>query len=284
MSLIRPCVTLITDFGTASGYVGAMKGAIFSVDPDTRLVDITHDITPGAIQEAAFVLAQAYPCFPDDSVHIVVVDPGVGGPRKPILVSTEKHFFVAPDNGVLSYVFQREEVYGAWELNEDQFFRKPVSEVFHGRDIFGPVGAWLFKGIDSARFGTPITEWVKFPIPTPAEVRPQAWKGAILHVDRFGNLITNLTTKEVPLEAEKRPAAIKAITKSGEITRFCRYYAEAEEEIPFMLLGSSGYYEIAIRGGSAAATLNLKAGNEVGVLVKAEFQGMQSDEDTSFLV
>lgn len=288
MPVTRPVITLITDFGSTDAYVGAMKGVILSIEPGARIVDVSHDIPRGDVQHAAWVLSQSYPWFPNDSLHVVVVDPGVGGARRPILVSTENHFFLAPDNGVLSWVYRREELYGAWELTEAEFFRKPVAMTFHGRDIFAAVAGWMFKGLDSSRFGEPIEDHAglsRFEIPVPAEIRPKVWKGCILHADRFGNLLTNLTTREVPLDETGLPAAQLIKTRAGEFRQVSRCYEEGDPGTPSLVLGGTGFYEIAVRNESAAAALGLSRGNEVAVLVKSEFKEFTPEEqDRSFLI
>lgn len=264
----RRVITLTTDFGLEGPYAASMRGAILCANPDAQIVDISHGIRPGNIQEAAFVLACAYRWFPEFTIHVAVVDPGVGSARRPVLVSTEHHYFLAPDNGILSLVLAQEEIYGMFELNEDHFFLKPTSSTFHGRDIFAPVAGWLAKGMEPSRFGTPIEGITTLPMPSPNEVRPTAWKGAILHVDRFGNLITNLTPAQIPLDEEGRPRMVKLLTGRAEVTQTRRYYTEGEGKEPFLILGGLGYYEIAVNGASAAETLGMGIGSEIGVLAR----------------
>ncbi len=161
----RPCVTLITDFGTADHYAGTMKGVILNINPDVQIVDICHQIAPYDIFEAAYALVQSYRFFPPDTIHLVVVDPGVGTGRRPILASTGQYRFVAPDNGALSLLFAREENARVWHITADHYFLNPVSNTFHGRDIFAPVAGWLSKGLQEDKFGEPITDYVRFSSP-----------------------------------------------------------------------------------------------------------------------
>ncbi len=264
----RRVITLITDYGEKGPFAGALKGAILNINPDAQVVDITHSVSSGDILEAGFILSCAYRYYPVGTIHIVVVDPKVGSERRALLISTENHYFLAPDNGVLSYVFAREEIYNAISLTEDHFFLKPTSHTFHGRDIFAPVAAWLSRNVESARFGEPVEDYLRLDIPRPAAIRDKAWKGTVLFVDNFGNLITNFTPEEVPLDEQGYPAVAKVLHTRGEITKTRRYFAEFTEREPFLLLGSSGYYEIAINNGSAAQELGLKAGSDVGVLLR----------------
>lgn len=267
----RRIVTLTTDFGLDGPYVGAVKGAILSVNPQAHIVDIAHAIPPGDVAAAAFVLGAACTAFPEGTLHLAVVDPGVGSSRRPLFVSTENHYFIGPDNGVFTHVLNREELYGVFELAEEQYFRNPVSPTFHGRDIFAPVAGWFTKGIDSARFGPPVSDMaslVRLPFTQPTEVKPKAWKCAIIYVDHFGNLVTNLSPRQVPLDEGGRPDVAKAVTKKGEVAHFVRFYQEGPDGVPAMYFGSSGYYEIGVKNGSAAQTMGLVRGSEIGVIAK----------------
>ena len=264
----RRCITLITDYGTEGPYVGAMKGAILKINPEANLVDITHQISPGNILEAAFVLKTTYAYFPQGTIHIVVVDPGVGGPRKPLLVSTEFFFFMAPDNGVLSFALSQEEIYNIFELTEYHFFLNPLSSTFHGRDIFAPCAGWLSKGIDTSRLGETIETYQQLAFPQPQEIRPKAIKGVVLYTDHFGNLITNLTPQQIPLDEKGHASVVKVLTPKGEITQCRRYYAESAGNELFFILGGTGFYEISANGQSASQLLGLQPGNEIGALLK----------------
>ena len=191
----RPVISLLTDFGSSDHYAGTMKGVMLDICPKAQLIDITHDIPAYAIAEAAFTLAQAWRYFPEGTVHLVVVDPGVGSSRRPIIAEAGGHFFVAPDNGVLTMVFDVVKNCRVREITASGFFRKPVSHTFHGRDIFAPVAARLARGITPARFGTRIQDPVRAGFSRPIQNGPKRWTGSVLKVDRFGNLVTNFDSE-----------------------------------------------------------------------------------------
>ena len=187
----NPIITLTTDFGVADGYVGTMKGVILGIVPDARLVDISHEITPQNVRQAAYVLYTAYPFFPPGTIHLAVVDPGVGGTRRPIALRTPKGYFVGPDNGILSYVMAREPVEALVELADPRYRLPHVSHTFHGRDVFAPAAAHLAAGVPIAALGPPVADPVTFPPPR-LEVGPDIITGEVLHADRFGNVITSI--------------------------------------------------------------------------------------------
>jgi len=187
----NPIITLTTDFGVADGYVGTMKGVILGIVPDARLVDISHEITPQNVRQAAYVLYTAYPFFPLYTVHLVVVDPGVGGTRRPIALRTPVGYFVGPDNGILSYVMAGEPVEALVELADPRYRLPHVSHTFHGRDVFAPAAAHLAAGVPIAALGPPVAEPVTFPPPR-LEVGPDIITGEVLHTDRFGNVVTSV--------------------------------------------------------------------------------------------
>src|SRR5689334_5050186 len=174
---LQRMITLTTDFGLTEHYVGAMKGVIYSINPSVQLVDITNAVQSFDILDGAIAISQAYSYFPKDTVHIVVVDPGVGGTRRPILANVGQYLFVAPDNGVLSLVYEREERVTVRHITAEHYFRQPVSNTFHGRDIFAPVAGYLSKGLDVMKFGEEITDYTRFAAPRLKSVGPNSWKG-----------------------------------------------------------------------------------------------------------
>lgn len=261
--MARPIITLTTDFGSNDHLVGAMKGVILKVNPDAQIVDISHRVIPYDILDAALTLGQAYRYFPLKTVHVVVVDPGVGTQRRPLLVSGEHHYFVAPDNGVLSMVYEKEERLTVRHVTAEHYFLSPLSNTFHGRDIFAPVAAWLTKNGAAASFGDEITDFVRFSMPKPKSANGVV-KGVILKVDNFGNAITNLSVEDVPqLVAGGAPCKISAGAKP--VTRFVQTYAQGEPGEAFALIGSSGFLEISMNRASAAKSLGLQRGAEVTV-------------------
>lgn len=257
-------ITLTTDFGLDDFFVGAMKGVILSINPSITIVDITHTIRPHDIRDAAFTLAQAYGEFPSGTIHVVVVDPGVGSSRKPILLTTSRYAFIGPDNGVFSFIYAEEEIEHIIHITADQYFRQPISQTFHGRDIFAPTAAWLSKGIDPTCFGHPLTDVVKFDLPRPRAISPTHIRGHVIHIDRFGNLITNLTSKDVPPEAAR--SGTRFIINDHTIIRFQSHFAEAPPGEPFAILGSTGRWEIAINQDSAAERLNASVDTPIDVI------------------
>jgi S-adenosylmethionine hydrolase len=261
MAQKRQLVTLLTDFGTSDYFVAAMKGAALSIYPDIEFLDVTHDIPNHDIFGAAYTLRSCYDVFPRFTTHVVVVDPGVGSSRRPIFVMTDNYNFIGPDNGVFSYIYQKEEVNRVVHLTTDYYFRQPVSNTFHGRDIFGPVAAWHAKGIDPRKMGDEITDYVRLETPVPKAVAPTMMKGAVIHVDRFGNIVTNFTAEQLTPERAERGARLRV--NGHQIDHIKTHFAEAPAKTPFAYFGSSGFLEIAISRASAARALEVRRGMEV---------------------
>ena len=255
-----PIITLTTDFGTSDHLVGAMKGVILNINPAARIVDINHSVVPYDILDGAVSLANAYSYFPARTIHVIIVDPGVGTERRPILVSGEKHFFIAPDNGVLSLIYEREPC-TVRHISAEHYFLNPISPTFHGRDIFAPTAGWLSKAFQTEAFGEVITDFVRFAMPK-AKSTEQAVKGVILRVDAFGNLMTNLTAEDIPADILDG-GAIKLAVGGKQVVKFGQTFASGNPGEPIALLGSAGYVEIAVNRGSAARTLGVNRGAEV---------------------
>jgi len=260
-------VTLLTDFGLRDHFVASMKGVMLSLNPNLKFVDISHLVSPHDVHSGAFIFGQAYHCFPAGTIHLVVVDPGVGTARKALAVIAGGYTFVAPDNGILTYVFNREETFTAHEITADHYFRKPVSSTFHGRDIFAPVAAWLSRDCTIEQLGPPVKQPVRLKIPAVTRVRDALIQGAVLAVDNFGNLITNLTPQDVPIFGGDTSRSCKVVAGQREIAQFHRTFGEGASGDLFVIPGSSGYLEIVMRGRSAAAELRLSAGAPVGVIL-----------------
>jgi S-adenosylmethionine hydrolase len=242
----HPVISLLTDFGTADYYVGAVKGAILSVNPAAVIADITHEIPPQDVAAGAFTLFAAYKTFPAGTIHVAVVDPGVGSTRRAIMVSANEQFFVGPDNGLFTYIYDREPSHRTVHVTADRFFRTEVSTTFHGRDIFAPVAAALSKGIAMEEFGAEINDEVRLPsLETPLR---------IIHIDRFGNCVTNITRADKGL-----------IVNGRTISEFRQFYGDGDDESLFAIRGSAGFIEISVNGGSAAKVLGVQRGDEVVV-------------------
>jgi hypothetical protein len=251
----KPILTLTTDFGLADHYVGVMKGVILGICPQAQLVDISHQASPFAIEEGAYLIAQAYRYFPKKTVHVVVVDPGVGSARRPILMEAAGQYFVAPDNGVLAMIYAREK-HKVRLISNQRYFRHPVSRTFHGRDIFAPVAAHLAAGVAPARMGKSIADYLRPPFEKPRQTGPRTWVGRILKVDHFGNAVTNFHTDEFPEMEELTIGQTKARRLLGS-------YAEARPGELFVIVGSAGYLEVSMNQGSAAEMLGCENGAEV---------------------
>ena len=260
-------ITLLTDFGLRDHFVAAMKGVMLDLNPDLILVDISHLIPPHDIFSGAFTLGQTYSCFPAGTIHLAVVDPGVGTARKALAVTAGAHFFVAPDNGILSYVFNARENFLAHEITADHYFRKPISSTFHGRDIFAPVAAWMSRDIPLPMFGPLLIKPVRLEIPTPTRVREGIIQATILAADQFGNLITNLVPEDLPAYGAPNTRSCKVLAGQREITAFRKTYGEGSSGEVFVVPGSAGYLEIVVRDGSAASVLKLQSGALIGVLL-----------------
>ncbi|HZS06392.1 MAG TPA: SAM-dependent chlorinase/fluorinase [Blastocatellia bacterium] len=256
-------ITLLTDFGTADYFVPAVKGVILSLNPQAAIVDLTHEIPAHDIEAAAFTLGACWHNFPPGTIHLAVVDPGVGSERRVIVVEAGGQMFVGPDNGIFSYVYARDPAARAYHVTRGDLFGHVVSATFHGRDVFAPVAAHLSLGARTESLGYKISNFQRFDLPAPApDESGVGVTGAIIHIDRFGNCITSLTTHEL------NPAALKENPKltagHHEIKRFCTHYAQmpASDE-PFAYLGSAGYWEIAVWQGSAARMLGAQRGMKV---------------------
>ena len=270
-------IALTTDFGLVDAYVGAMKGVMLEIAPDARLVDITHQITPQDLRQTAYVLYTVYRFFPPHTVHLVVVDPGVGGARRAIALRTPRGSFVGPDNGIFSYVIAEQPVHAAVELADPRYHRAQVSQTFHGRDIFAPAAAHLAAGVSIDQFGPAIPDPVTLPLPH-LQVNPGVVSGEVLHVDRFGNAITSIgrlawKAQKLTLKPAFRETAAQEVdfqadevsitTEGHEIQGVRRAYAQVEPGDVLALVGSTGHLEISVRQGSGARELGLRAGDPV---------------------
>jgi S-adenosylmethionine hydrolase len=258
--LSDPIITLTTDFGTNDHLVGSMKGVILNINPATRIVDVNHGVTPFDILDGALSIANTYRYFPPRTIHVVVVDPGVGTQRRPILVSGEKQYFIAPDNGVLSLIFDREPC-TVRHISAEHYFLNPVSPTFHGRDIFAPTAAWLGKAFQTEAFGEEITDFLRFTMPK-AKPSGESIKGVVLRVDAFGNLMTNLTAENVPA-VMAASGTIKLAVNGKEVRKFVQTFGLGAPGEPVALFGSAGFLEIAVNRGNAARTLGVNRGAEV---------------------
>jgi len=260
MSVNNKIITLLTDFGTSDGYIGAMKGVILSINPNAIVVDISHEIQPQNIQQAAYVLDTVHPYYPESTIHVVVVDPGVGTERQAVILKTPRAFFIAPDNGVLSPV--AEDRVETIAITNPDYWLSQVSTTFHGRDIFAPVAAHLSLGISPDRFGEIISSLVTLANPQP-EIEPNGTViGQVIHIDHFGNLITNIKGDDLP------QTDFFVEIKSLVIHRLSSSYAEGDGLLA--LVGSNGYLEIGVKNGNAAACLGAECGERVDIIANSK--------------
>lgn len=272
-------ITLTTDFGLKDPFVGIMKGVILNVNPKAKIVDISHEIAPQNILEASLILRDAYRFFPPRTIHVVVVDPGVGTPRRPILITTQKYYFIGPDNGIFTFVYENEE-HRVIHITADHYFLPSKDSTFHGRDIFAPIAGWLSKGIHIDNFGENINDYVRINIPKPKLINNEILEGEIIYIDRFGNLASNISRdnlkdllKPVPGQVQESETSIvegkslKIMIKGQEITGINKFYAQSAGRIPAAIINSSGLLEIYIYQGNAEKGLGIKKGDKIGVMI-----------------
>lgn len=260
-------ITLLTDFGARDYFVASMKGVILTINPQARIVDLSHQVAPQQVEEAAYLLKSSYRYFPDGTVHVAVVDPGVGSARRPLLVTTSRYYFLAPDNGLLSYIYQETLPVEVRQIENTQYRLGSEGATFDGRDLFAPAAAWLTKGQTPGSYGRVIQDYVKLPIQEPAW-EGQALVGRIVYVDHFGNLISNvmpLHLKEVQ-DLTKKAASEVTIRVGGTVIEgLTTSYGEGAKDAPRALINSNGHVEIFVKEGSAAEWLKLGRGERVAI-------------------
>ncbi len=250
----NPIITLLTDFGTKDPFVGVMKGVLLSICPGAQLVDLSHEVPPQSVLAAAFLLKTSIGYFPKGTVHLAVVDPGVGSARKAVALKSRGHFFVGPDNGLLSAALKDRGIERVVELTQRKYQLPNPSSTFHGRDIFASVAAHLAKGIPLARLGTKQNNWIWREIPKAYKTH-QGWVGQVLWVDHFGNLVTNLERKHIPKIFRLKIGKTVIVNLS-----LATHYAQVKKGTVIALIGSSGNLEISINGGNAAQKLGASIG------------------------
>ncbi len=255
-----PLITLLTDFGEQDGFAAIMKGVMLSINPQLEFIDISHQVSQGDITAASFILNSAFHYFPDNTIHVVVVDPGVGSERKILAVQIQKHTFVAPDNGVLQWIFAAYPDAGVVELNKKEYFLPNISNTFHGRDIFAPVAAHISKGVALEELGSICFDFNKGNIPICKELGNIS-SGEVAHIDHFGNLITNIP-QHVFINKKLHSIHLAA----HKIVKLANSYSDVLDGFPVALIGSHGMLEIAVRNGNAAECLNIN--NKARVIVQ----------------
>jgi S-adenosylmethionine hydrolase len=258
-------ITFTTDFGLNDHYVGTMKGVVLNIDPAAQMVDICNNVQSFDLLDGALTIAQSYSYFPPNTIHLVVVDPGVGTARRPIVARAGQHLFVAPDNGVLSFVYEREERISVRHITAEHHFLQPVSNTFQGRDIFAPVAAYLSKGVAPEKFGDEITDFVRFSVPRPQRAAEKTIKAVVLKVDKFGNLVTNIRPEDLPPEFERNTPAFVLRVGKAQVTKLSGTFAQGGPGEVFAVFGSMGFMEIATNRGAAARVVEAGKGSEVTI-------------------
>jgi S-adenosylmethionine hydrolase len=260
--MARPVIALLTDFGTRDHYAGTMKGVVLGICPDATLVDISHELPPHDVLAGALELAAAYKYFPAGTIFLIVVDPGVGSTRRGIAAEAGDYRFVAPDNGVLTAVFDEHAPKRVVDLSERRYASPTVSRTFEGRDRFAPAAAWLAKGVELTALGLPLSSWQLIDVPGP-RVDKAGLSGVVVRVDRFGNLVTNIDRRSFDeFVADRR---VQIAVADRPVARIVATYADADAGSICALFGSSDHLEIAVTGGSAAERLGLTRGAPVVV-------------------
>ncbi len=256
-------VTLITDFGDRDYFVASMKGVMLGINNQTRIIDVSHQITPHSIEEAAFLLNSCYHYFPDGTIHVVVVDPSVGSSRRGLLVTTSRFFFVAPDNGVLSYIYENELDVEVRQIENRQFRLDSQGATFDGRDLFAPSAAWLTRGQTPGAYGRLVTDYEKLSIQKPA-VRKGVLHGRVAYIDHFGNVMTDITPEDIQsLQDVTKKKDFSIQLGDAAIHELKTHYAQGSTETPSALINSNGYLEVFLRQGRACDRLGVTLGSSV---------------------
>ncbi len=264
-----PVISLMTDFGIKDGNVGVMKGVIWSISPDARISDLSHMIQPQNIREAALILARSAPYFPEKTIHLAVIDPGVGTSRRPMAAQIGTQFYVGPDNGTISMLLEKAQQAG-WktefiDLNNPEYWLPEVSFVFHGRDIFSPVAAHLSIGVPLKSFGTPFEDPVRLELPKP-EKAASGWRGEVIHIDHFGNIASNILAENLA-DALKEKTKISVRVGDAEIVGLVNTFSEGAVGELIALIGSTDNLIVSVVNGSALERLKVKVGDPFEVIL-----------------
>lgn len=257
----NPIITLTTDFGLRDPYVAEMKAVILKIRPDTTIVDVTHQIEKFNVKMGAYVLASASPYFPEGTIHVAVIDPGVGAKRKAILIQTKHSYFIGPDNGVLALAAKNQDIDHIYKITNPKFMLPKISDTFHGRDVFAPAAAYLAKDTPPSEFGPEIHKII-----TPKFAKIAARKnvliGEVIHIDGFGNIITNFREEELKLANIKGMVNIRFNDTKLKL-KLCKAYSEVKAQKPLAIIGSHNFLEISVNKGNAAETFKVKIGDKI---------------------
>ncbi|TAN41578.1 MAG: hypothetical protein EPN25_04700 [Nitrospirae bacterium] len=262
----RAVITLTTDFGYDDPFAGVMKGVMLGINPDVEIVDITHGIKPHDIREAAYTIGMNYRFFPPNTIHIVVVDPGVGSGRRPVIVSAERHYFIGPDNGVFSYIYgMQPESLSVCHITAEHYFLSADSPTFQARDVFAPIAAWFSRGISLSKFGDPVNDYISIALAIPDLSDAGMIRGEVIHIDRFGNAITNITASELgQLSSSSADSSLRIMLRDLSVP-LRKYYEQADKGSLAALMNSSGFLEFFMYEGNAALTHAIATGDSVTV-------------------
>ncbi|MEM1547311.1 MAG: S-adenosyl-l-methionine hydroxide adenosyltransferase family protein [Candidatus Methanomethylicia archaeon] len=260
---MMPIITLLTDFGLRDSYVAEMKAVILSICPEACIIDICHEVKKFDIRMGAYLLARTSKYFPKGSIHVAVVDPGVGGTRRPIIVESERAFYVGPDNGLLMLSAEIDGIKHVYMISNERYMLKTVSRTFHGRDIFSPAAAYLARGIPPSEFGPEIHDPTKLSFTKP-KISGNIIEGEVIHIDDFGNIITNISIKDLESINIGEGDLLNLETRNLKLKlKLCRSYTEVPHNTPLTIIGSSEFLEISINQGDAAKHFNIKTGDKI---------------------
>ncbi len=264
----KQIITLTTDFGYKDPFVGVMKGVILKINPEVEIVDLTHGIRPHDIVEAAYTIGMSFQYFPEETLHVVVVDPGVGSARRPIFALSNRHFFLGPDNGVFSYIYNMaHETLSVIHITADHYFLGKASPTFQGRDVFASVAAWFSRGVRMEKFGESITDYKKVVLPSPVVIPGGEVRGEIILTDGFGNAITNISKDDINTACGSGDSSSCKVIFRGEEIRLKDFYAEGEKGTLCSVVNSSGFLEFYVYGGNAVKERGAAVGEKVAVVL-----------------
>jgi len=267
--LEKPIITLTTDFGHKDPFIGIMKGVILEINPDAQIIDISHDVTPHNIFEASQIILMSYKYFPPTTIHVVVVDPGVGGSRRPLLVVNDDYYFIGPDNGVFTPIFEmpHTNIFKVLHILSSHYFLPLRGPTFHGRDVFAPAAAWLSRGINTSKFGKSIKDYVTISIPKSKITSNTTVEGEVIYIDSFGNAITNITKDTLSKLSPGVPKERLKVIYKGKQLSFSNYYAETKGTNLSAILNSFEFLELFLYEGNASEKFSIKIGDKVSVML-----------------
>jgi len=265
---MKRTITLMSDFGLKDPFVAQMKGVIYSINDEVNIVDISHDIPAHLIREAAVTIGMSYSFFPQLTVHVCVVDPGVGSDRRPVIVAADNHYFVGPDNGIFSVILQNNRDAEVIHVTADHYFTKKESTTFHGRDIFAPVAAWLAKGVPITNFGEPVRDFAMLNLPLPQRPTKNSLEGEIVYIDGFGNAITNISMADFGNVSRLEIMTKARVLCKGKQVPLKPFYADVSDRGLYAIFNSNDLLELFVYRGSAAGEHDLHIGDSVGVIIQ----------------